>query len=108
MSLSDDLCRSYLDLRWHFDPAAATLAGITEHDGRLGQFDRAAIREHLAAFRAIEAGIEELAVEDAADELDRTALLDDVRVTIFRIQHERPQSRNQRGNCDNGNTEGES
>jgi len=94
VSLSDDLCRSYLDLRWHFDPAAATLAGITEHDGRLGQFDRAAIREHLAAFRAIEAGIEELAVEDAADELDRTALLDDVRVTIFRIQHERPQARN--------------
>ena len=94
MSLSDDLCRSYLDLRWHFDPAAATLAGIAEHDGRLGQFGPAAIREHLAAFRAIEAGIEELEVEDAADELDRTALLDDVRVTIFRIQHERPQVRN--------------
>jgi uncharacterized protein (DUF885 family) len=94
VSLSDDLCRSYLDLRWHFDPAAATLAGITEHDGRLGQFDRAAIREHLAAFRGIEAGIEELGVDDAADELDRTALLDDVRVTIFRIQHERPQIQN--------------
>lgn len=94
MSLSDELCRSYLDLRWHFDPAAATLAGVTAQDGRLGRYDAASVREHLAAFRAIEAGIEELAVQDAADEIDRTALLDDVRVTIFRLQHEQPHVRN--------------
>jgi hypothetical protein len=94
VSLSDELCRSYLDLRWHFDPAAATLAGIEVQDGRLGQYDAASVREHLAAFRAIEAGVEELAVQDAADEIDRTALLDDVRVTIFRLQHEQPHVRN--------------
>lgn len=94
MSLSDELCRSYLDLRWHFDPAAATLAGIEAQNGRLGQYDAASVREHLAAFRAIEAGIEELAIQDAADEIDRTALLDDVRVTIFRLQNEQPHVRN--------------
>lgn len=94
MSLSDELFRSYQDLRWHLDPAAAAAAGVAEHTGRLGRFDTDSVREHLAAFRAIEAGIEELGVEDAADELDRTALLDDVRVTIFRLQHERPHERN--------------
>lgn len=94
MSLSDELFRSYLDLRWHFDPAAASLAGVTSEDARLGQYDPGQVREHLAAFRAIEAGIEELAVQDAADEIDRTALLDDVRVTVFRLQHEQPHLRN--------------
>jgi hypothetical protein len=94
VSLSDELCRSYQDLRWHFDPAAATLAGVADRDGQLGRYDAASVREHLAAFRALEAGIEELAVQDAADEIDRTALLDDVRVTIFRLQHEQPHVRN--------------
>jgi hypothetical protein len=94
VSLSNELCRSYLDLKWHFDPAAGAMAGAASAAGRLGHFDPASLREHLAAFRAIEAGIEELDVDDTADELDRTALLDDVRVTIFRIQHERPHERN--------------
>lgn len=93
MSRSDDLCRSYLDLRRHFDPAQATLEGIAGFDHQLGQFDAASVRQHLAAFRAVEAGIEELEAEDAADEIDRTALLDDVRVMIFRLQHERPHER---------------
>jgi hypothetical protein len=85
VSLTDELCASFRDLESHFDPAA---------EGRLGRFDTATVREHLAAFRAIEAGVEELEVEDAADEIDRTALLDDIRVTIFRYQHERPHIRN--------------
>jgi hypothetical protein len=90
---SDALCRSYLDLRWHLDPAAATAAGVAALDGRLGRFDDQSIREHLAAFRALEAGVEELAVEAPEDELDRTALLDDIRVTIFRLRHERAHRR---------------
>ena len=85
MTLTDELCASFRDLESHFDPIA---------EGRLGRFDTATVREHLAAFRAIEAGVEELDVEDAADEIDRTALLDDIRVTIFRYQHERPHTRN--------------
>ena len=43
----DELCRSYLDLKYHFDPAAASSAGLVAHDGRLGRFDAAAVREHL-------------------------------------------------------------
>lgn len=85
VSLTDELCASFLDLERHFDPAS---------EGRLGRFDAATVREHLAAFRAIEAGVEELEVEDSADEIDRTALLDDIRVTIFRYEHERPHVRN--------------
>ena len=34
----DELCRSYLDLKYHFDPAAASAAGLVSHDGRLGSF----------------------------------------------------------------------
>ncbi len=85
VSLTDELCASFRDLERHLDPSS---------EGRLGRFDAAGVREHLAAFRAIEAGVEELEVEDAGDEIDRTALLDDIRVTIFRYQNERPHVRN--------------
>ena len=90
MSLTDELCRSYLDLRWHFDPAAASQVGLTVYDGRLGHYDAASVEEHLAAFRALEAAVEELDFGGAGDEVDRTALLDDVRGTIFRLQYESP------------------
>lgn len=93
VSLTDELCRSYLDLRWHFDPALGTRAGLVEADPRLGRFDAAAVREHLAAYRAIAGAVEELDVEDAMDEIDRTALLDEIRVETFRFEHERPQER---------------
>lgn len=94
VSQTDDVCRSYLDLRWHFDPAAASQAGLSQYHGRLGQFDEESISEHLAAFRSLEAAVEELEVDDAADEIDRTALLDDIRATAFRLQHEQPHRRN--------------
>lgn len=85
MSLTDDLCTSFRDLEGHLDPSP---------EGRLGRFDAQSVGEHVAAFRAIEAGVEELEVDDPADEIDRTALLDDIRVTIFRFEHERPHVRN--------------
>ena len=37
MASVDDLCRSYLDLKYHFDPAAASSAGLVSHDARLGR-----------------------------------------------------------------------
>lgn len=85
----DRLCDSTFDLFWHFDPAAASAAGFVSEDARLGRFDAEAIRAHLAAFRATAAAIEELEIEDLPDEIDRTALLDEVRVTIARLEEDR-------------------
>ena len=91
---TEALCRSYLDLRWHFDPASATAAGTAEHDCRLGAFDVESIRHHVAAFRAMAGAVEDLEVESLQDEIDRTALLEDIRVLVFRLQHEQPHIRN--------------
>ena len=94
MSTIDELCRSYFDVRWHFDPAAASTAGRTEQDGRLGRFDADAVREHLAAVRSLAGAAEELEVDDYQEEIDRTTLLDDMRVLGFRFDHEQPHRRN--------------
>ena len=94
MPAVDDLCRSYLDLKYHFDPAAASSAGLVSHDGRLGRFDAEAVREHMAALRAVTGAVEELDVDDVQQEIDRTALLGELRNTVFRLEHERPHARN--------------
>jgi uncharacterized protein (DUF885 family) len=90
MSATDELYRSYLDLRWHFDPAAASAAGVTSQDDRLGDFSADAMRIHLAAFRSMVAAVEQLAVEEPAEEIERTAFLDEVRITVARFERERP------------------
>jgi uncharacterized protein (DUF885 family) len=90
----DELCQSYLDLKYHFDPAAASQAGLVAHDGRLGHFDVATVRAHVAALRSVAGAVEELDVEDLQQEVDRTALLGELRSTIFRLEHERPHERN--------------
>jgi uncharacterized protein DUF885 len=94
VSAVNELCRSYLDARRHLDPAEASGAGATEYDAHLGRFDADSMREHLAAYRALAAAAEELEVSDLQDEIDRTALLDDIRVALFRFEHERPHERN--------------
>jgi Bacterial protein of unknown function (DUF885) len=90
----DDLCRSYLDLKFHFDPAAASAAGLISEDGRLGRFDSETAREHLSALRAVSGAIEEVDPDDLQTEIDRTALLGEIRSTVFRLEHERPHVRN--------------
>ncbi len=90
MTATTDLYRSYLDLRWHFDPSSASAAGVTIHDERLADYSAVPMREHLAAFKAIAVAAEGLEVEDPQEEIDRTAFLDEVRITIFRFEHERP------------------
>ena len=94
MAITDPLCRSFLDLWWHFNPAAATLAGVPGNDDRLGAFDAGSIREHVAALRSIAGAVEDQDVEETADEIDRTALLDHVRVLVFRLEREQPHRRN--------------
>jgi hypothetical protein len=90
----DRLCQSWLDLKWHLDPSGASAAGALEHDGRLGSYDQDSIRQHLAACRALGAAVEELEVEDTEDEIDRTALLDEIRITVLRFANEEPHRRN--------------
>ncbi|MGE0354538.1 MAG: DUF885 domain-containing protein [Gemmatimonadales bacterium] len=90
----ESLYRSCFDLRWHFDPAGATAAGVIEQSGRLGVFDVESMRSHLAAFKALTAALEDAEVADLEAEIDRTALLNDFRVTIARFTHEQPHVRN--------------
>jgi hypothetical protein len=94
MASVDDLCRSYLDLKYHFDPAAASSAGLVSHDARLGRFDAEATHAHVAALRSVAGAIEELEPDDLQSEIDRTALLGEIRSSIYRLEHERPQVRN--------------
>ena len=89
-----ELERSYFDLRWHLDPVAATAAGLTDHDHRFGRFGPVALKPHLAALKSIGTALEEAAVGDLQEEIDRTALLNEIRVTIHRFEQERPQARN--------------
>ena len=90
----DDLCRSYLDLKYHFDPAAASSAGLVSEDGRLGRFDVETTREHVSALRSVTGAIEELDPDDLQSEIDRTALLGEIRSTINRLEQEQPNVRN--------------
>jgi uncharacterized protein (DUF885 family) len=90
MTATADLFRSYLDVRWHFDPAAATAQGVTGHDERLADYSATPMLEHLAAFKAIAVAAEQLEVDEPQEEIDRTAFLDELRMTISRFERERP------------------
>jgi uncharacterized protein DUF885 len=90
----DDLCRSYLDLKYHFDPALASVAGLISEDARLGRFDAETTRAYISALRSIAGAIEELDTENRQTEIDRTALLGEIRSTIFRLEYEKPNVRN--------------
>jgi hypothetical protein len=94
MASVDDLCRSYLDLKYYFDPAAASSAGLVSHDARLGRFDAETTQAHLAALRSVAGAIETLEPDDLQSEIDRAALLGEIRSTVFRLEHERPHVRN--------------
>ena len=94
MTAVDDLCRSYLDLKYHFDPASASAAGLVSQDGRIGSFDGESVRTHVAALRSLTGAVEELEPDELQDEIDRTALLGEMRSMIYRLEHERPHLRN--------------
>src|SRR2546428_9033260 len=86
--------RSYFDLRWHWDPGGATQAGVKPYDDRYGRFSPSALAPHLAALKSISAALEETTTAELEDEIDRTALLNEIRVTLRRFERERPQARN--------------
>ena len=86
--------RSYFDLRWHLDPVAATQAGVKTYDDRYGRFSPIALAPHLAALKSVAAALEEATADQLEDEIDRTALLNEIRVTLRRFERERPQAKN--------------
>jgi uncharacterized protein (DUF885 family) len=85
-----ELVQSYLELRWQLDPVAATQAGVHAHDGRLGDFARPQVQVALAALKAMAAAFEYCAADSLADEVDQTAVLNDLRSTIARFEKEKP------------------
>ena len=85
-----ELVRSYLDLRWQLDPVAATQAGVSAHDARLAEFSKPQIKIALAALKAMAAAFEYCETTSLADEVDQTAVLNDLRSTIARFEKEKP------------------
>lgn len=63
-------------------------------DARLGNFDLETTREHLAALRSLAGAVEELDAAGLQEEIDRTALLGEIRTSIFRLDYEMPNVRN--------------
>ncbi|MBI1723805.1 MAG: DUF885 domain-containing protein [Gemmatimonadetes bacterium] len=88
------LVSSYLDLRWQLDPVAATYAGVGTHDARLGNFTRADVKTSVAALKAMAGAFEAADVDCLGDEIDQTAVINDLRVTIARFEKEKPHEQN--------------
>src|SRR5258707_11534453 len=85
-----DIERSFFDLRWHLDPVSATQAGVAGYDDRYGRFGVEALAPHLPPLKAIGAALEDVSVDGLDDEIDRTALLNEIRVMVPRFEPLRP------------------
>src|SRR5213595_2161140 len=85
--------KAYFDLRWHLDPVAATQAGVKTYDDRYGRYSPAALVPHLAALKSLAGALEETSADGLENEIDRTALLNDMRVALRRFERERPQAK---------------
>src|SRR2546426_6611106 len=91
-----DIEKAFFDLYWHMDPVAATQAGVPGggYDDRYGRFSPAALAPHLAALKSIASALEEVNAADLDEEIDRTALLNEVRVMLRRFEKLKPQAKN--------------
>lgn len=83
-----------MDLRWNINPVQATADGLSAHDHRYGVFTPTDVRAHVAALKSIASALEESEPDDLQDEVDRTALLGEIRVRINEFVIERPHVRN--------------
>jgi uncharacterized protein (DUF885 family) len=72
------------------DPVAATAAGVVRYDHRLGVFGTEDVKHYVAALKSLGGALEECDVESLDDEIDRTALLDEVRFTTYLFEREQP------------------
>ena len=89
-----DIEQSFFDLHWQLDPVAATQAGVPGHDDHYGRFSPAALAPHLAALKSIASALEGVNAADLEEEIDRTALLNEIRVLLRRFEKLKPQAKN--------------
>ncbi len=92
--LLPELAESFLDLWHHFDGVEA---GRTDRFGpapALVPFNEKTLKLHSAAFRSMAHAVEELELDSIDDEIDRTILIDSIRVRLRRVEHDRPDRRN--------------
>jgi hypothetical protein len=89
-----ELVPSYLDLRWQLDPVAATQAGVAGHDARLGIFTKPQVKVAVAALKATAAAFEAGETVSLEEEIEQTAVLNDLRVAIARFEQEKPHELN--------------
>ena len=91
-----DIEKSFFDLYWHMDPVAATQGALPGggHDDRYGRFSTGALAPQLAALKSIASALEEANTTDLEEEIDRTALLNEIRVSLRRYEKIKPQSKN--------------
>src|SRR5256712_11798481 len=89
-----DIEKSFFDLYWNLDPVAATQAGVPGHDDRYGRFSPAALGPLLAAHKSIASAREGANAADLDEEIDRTALLNEIRVMLRRYEKLKPQAKN--------------
>jgi len=79
-----------MDIRWHLDPVEASGSGLAQFDHKLGSFTTADVAQGVAALKALAGALEGVGADSLDDEIDRTAMLNDIRVTVHRFENERP------------------
>ena len=89
-----ELVSSYLDLRWQLDPVAASQAGVSGQDGRLGTYTKPQVKLALAALKAMASAFEYGETSSLDEEVDQTAVLNDLRMSIARFEREKPHELN--------------
>ena len=85
-----DLARSFLDLWHHFDGAEASRTDRFGPAPVLAPFDDQTLTQHGAAFRSLAHAVEELELDSLDEEIDRTILIDSLRVRLRRVEYDRP------------------
>ncbi|HEX5408184.1 MAG TPA: DUF885 domain-containing protein [Gemmatimonadaceae bacterium] len=80
----------YLDLYWRTHPVEATHAGRHELDAMYPRFDAESVREQIAALTSYTLVLEEADADALAEEIDRTAVLQDARHQLLILERERP------------------
>lgn len=86
MTLLDELLASYLDLARHLDPLSHPHDAPAEVHTRLGRFDLPWLAAQATALRSIANAIEDIEeVDSLDDEVDRTMLINTVRLEVVQL-----------------------